>query len=132
MRVHSALLSSCLISTTIFGQQAFAREAPADVAAAPTDIIVTARRREESIQDVRISVSALSGDQLAKSDVTDVQGPQYRTPSLSITSALFQLPSILPDSHRPDTEFGYFTSMSQAPLVGYLVVASQRPYQRFK
>ncbi|MCP6768658.1 TonB-dependent receptor plug domain-containing protein, partial [Klebsiella pneumoniae] len=50
------------------------------------DIVVTARRREEALQDVPISVSALSGEQLAQAGVTDVQGLQYRTPSLSLTS----------------------------------------------
>ncbi|ATI80688.1 TonB-dependent receptor [Sphingobium yanoikuyae] len=54
------------------------------------DIVVTARRRDEALQDVPISVSAISGDQLAKSGVTDIQGLQYRTPSLSITSTQSQ------------------------------------------
>jgi len=59
-------------------------------AASDVEIIVTARRRSEQIQDVPISVSVLSGDQLEKSGVTDVQALQYRTPSLSITSAQSQ------------------------------------------
>lgn len=54
------------------------------------DIVVTARRREEALQDVPISVSALSGDELVRTGVTDAQSLQYRTPSLSITSAQSQ------------------------------------------
>jgi iron complex outermembrane receptor protein len=57
---------------------------------APGEIVVTARRRSESIQDTPISVSALSGDQLQKAGVSDVQALQYRTPSLTITSAQSQ------------------------------------------
>lgn len=53
-------------------------------------IVVTARRREEALQDTPISVSVLSGDQLAQSGVNDVQDLQFRTPGLSITSAQSQ------------------------------------------
>src|SRR4051812_22989569 len=64
--------------------QADAPAAQAEAAAEPAkteqDIVVTARRREEKLQDVPISVSAISGDQLARSGVSDVQGLQYRTP----------------------------------------------------
>jgi iron complex outermembrane receptor protein len=63
---------------------------PQSEGASSVDIVVTARRRDEALQDVPISVSAISGDQLNKSGVTDIQGLQYRTPSLSITSAQSQ------------------------------------------
>jgi iron complex outermembrane receptor protein len=46
-------------------------------------------------------VSALTGDQLAKSGVTDVQGLQYRTPSLSITSAQSQRNTVAFSPHSP-------------------------------
>lgn len=55
-----------------------------------SDIIVTARRREEALQDVPISVSVLSGDQLAQSGVQNAMDLQYRTPSLAITSGQTQ------------------------------------------
>lgn len=58
--------------------------------AAGGEIIVTARRRNESLQDVPISVSAISGAALTQSGVVDVQSLQYRTPALTITSSQSQ------------------------------------------
>src|SRR5687767_2133632 len=40
------------------------------------EIVVTARRRSESLQDTPISVSAISGEQLTKAGVSDIQGLQ--------------------------------------------------------
>lgn len=45
-------------------------------------IVVTATRREENIQDVPSSVSAVSGGLLEKLGLTDVQGVARRTPGL--------------------------------------------------
>lgn len=69
-----------------------AQEAPADVrqgAAMAADgqaIVVTARRREEALQDVPISITAVSGESLAQSGVSDALGFQSRIPSLSLSN----------------------------------------------
>jgi iron complex outermembrane recepter protein len=59
------------------------------VAAAPpaglSEIVVTAQRREQSVQDVGIAVSVLSGQELALRGVTTLQTLQYQTPGLEIT-----------------------------------------------
>jgi len=92
MRFKHHLVASC--ATLLFAVPAFAQTptdaAPQASSADSGDIVVTARRREESLQDVPIAVSAISGAQLQKSGVTDVQGLQYRTPSLTITSGQSQ------------------------------------------
>src|SRR3546814_11671369 len=53
------------------------------------DIVVTAQRREESLQDVPVSVSVLSGDTLGAitSTGSDVRVPAGRVPSLNIASS---------------------------------------------
>ncbi|HTM96627.1 MAG TPA: TonB-dependent receptor, partial [Croceibacterium sp.] len=54
-------------------------------AEAPPEIIVTAQRREENLQDVPIAATALSGDQLADKAVQSLEDLQYAAPSVSIT-----------------------------------------------
>ena len=51
-----------------------------------TEIIVTAQKREQNIQDVPIAVIALSAQQLKDGGVTDIKTLQALTPSLTVTS----------------------------------------------
>ena len=51
-----------------------------------TEVIVTAQKREQNIQDVPISVMALSGQQLQDAGVTDIKNMQVLTPGLTVTS----------------------------------------------
>lgn len=123
------LLSTCLISIAVLPGTAFAQAEPpaADEFAAGSDIIVTARRREEALQDVPISVSALSGEQLQRSGVTDVQALQYRTPSLSITSAQSQRNTVAFAMRGQRTQE---TQLFTDPPVGtyFAEVVQPRPY----
>ncbi len=48
------------------------------------DIVVTAQKRAENMQDVPISVSAVSGDQLANMQVTTLQALQGSAPNVQI------------------------------------------------
>jgi outer membrane receptor protein involved in Fe transport len=60
----------------------------ADAPSQPTlmEIIVTAQKREQNLQDVPISVIALSGQQLKDAGVTDIKSLQVMTPGLTTTS----------------------------------------------
>src|SRR5271154_2944876 len=51
-----------------------------------SEIIVTAQKREQNIQDVPISVIALSAQQLKDGGVTDVKNLQALVPGLTVTS----------------------------------------------
>jgi iron complex outermembrane recepter protein len=59
-----------------------------DTATAETgleEIVVTAQRREERLQDVPIAISALGADELAKRSVVDVAGLRGAVPGLTIS-----------------------------------------------
>lgn len=51
------------------------------------EVVVTARKREESLQDVPISVQAISGNQIAVQGITDIQALAPYTPNFSYTPA---------------------------------------------
>lgn len=95
MRVKSALLiaaSSFVFSGAAFAQdatpatQAAADDQASDATATENTIIVTARRREEALQDVPISITAIGGAALQANGITSALELQYAVPSLSITT----------------------------------------------
>jgi iron complex outermembrane receptor protein len=63
----------------------FAQTAPAPAASedAPGDIIVTAQKRSERLQDVPLAVTVVSGDAIAAQGKTSLEGAQYLVPSLN-------------------------------------------------
>ncbi len=60
-------------------QEAFDRPGELD------EIVVTAEKRSESLQDTPISIAALNADALAKAGISNVGDLSYRVPSLSMT-----------------------------------------------
>ena len=81
-----ASIATLASPTTLLAQDVIATGTGASL----EEVIVTARRREEALQDVPISVSALSGAELERAGVTDIQALQYRTPSLAVTATFSQ------------------------------------------
>lgn len=80
---------SCLagVSLSALSMGAFAQEAPA--AAAPTDagvevVIVTATKRETTLQSIPVAVSVTSADTIAKAQVRDLNDIQTLVPSLRV------------------------------------------------
>ncbi len=53
----------------------------------PSDIIVTARKREERAIDVPASLNVFAGDTLSKSGVNSLTDLQYKAPGLKIAQA---------------------------------------------
>lgn len=89
----SFLLGSCmaLLAATA---PAHAQDAPPSAQASEAqedstsgDIVVTAQRREQSIQNVGISITAISGDTLTDLGVTNTQGIAAQVPALVFDSA---------------------------------------------
>lgn len=71
-------------------QEALAARAADQDASGVQEVIVTARRREESIQEVPVAVSYLSGETLATADVRRVTDLTAMVPNLSINSGYRQ------------------------------------------
>ena len=80
---RTAALLLCTSAATLAQAQTAADET-ADV----KEIIVTATKRAESVQDIPIAVSAIGGDLLARSRVTQVDELVNRTPNLQLTSTV--------------------------------------------
>ena len=60
--------------------------AAGDSASAPSDIIVTARRVEERLQDVPISITVLNQQQLENHNVISAEDLARTTPSLQVNN----------------------------------------------
>lgn len=58
---------------------------PTTASAAVEEVLVTARRREESLQEIPLTIAAFSGDQLEQSNVQNVQDLAILVPNLQIT-----------------------------------------------
>ena len=91
--VRSTIVSSVAIALASAGffiaPAAFAQDASAQTGAALDEIVVTAQRREENLQDVPLSVTAVSGDQLnaIAAGGVDIRGISGRVPSLIVESS---------------------------------------------
>uniref|UniRef100_UPI00286E20C4 TonB-dependent receptor n=1 Tax=Novosphingobium sp. TaxID=1874826 RepID=UPI00286E20C4 len=80
--VRMALAATALTSLTV---PAFAQDAAADEAVDSGEVItVTARRREETLIDVPIAITAISGEQLANSGATDITALADLAPNVTL------------------------------------------------
>jgi len=61
-------------------------QAPQDQGVFSNDIVVTAQKREEKLQDVGISVTALSGDALETLHLSNMQQISQQVPSLNVST----------------------------------------------
>ncbi|RZJ31880.1 MAG: TonB-dependent receptor [Brevundimonas sp.] len=84
--VKSALLAGAAwsaLSTMAMAQDA----APQDGASDLGEVVVTARRRDEALKDVPISVSALTEERLEQTGVADITALQQQTPNATVQVA---------------------------------------------
>ena len=78
-------LSICGVSAAAIASTLLITPAQIAGAQALEEIIVTARKREESLQDVPISVQAHSGEDIAQQGIVDLQMLAPYTPSFAYT-----------------------------------------------
>ena len=81
-RTYAALL----LTTTMLATPAFAQTAPADAAAPEGEIIVTAQKRSENLQNVPISIQALGSAKLDQHQVASLDDYAKLLPSVSFQS----------------------------------------------
>jgi len=84
-RFKLALALSTTMATALIAAPAHAQEASAEADApfASTDIIVTAQKREQNLQDVPVAISVVSGDMLERSNVNSAEQLFQRVPTLT-------------------------------------------------
>jgi iron complex outermembrane receptor protein len=89
---HAVLLMASTACILAMPALAAAQDAPAakpDQGSAVEEVIVTAQRREERLQDVPAAVSAFTGDQLEKLGVDGSKELSQITPGLNFTQSVF-------------------------------------------
>ncbi len=89
MRSFTASFIAIAIAGTGFAAPAFAQDETTADDASLGEIVVTAQRREENLQDVPLSVTAVTGDRLAaiQAGGVDIRGISGRVPSLLVESS---------------------------------------------
>jgi len=74
LAIAIATLSTAGVSTSAMAQEGFLLE----------EVIVTAQKREQSLQDVPVSVNVIAGDDIAKSGIGNFEELSSQVPNLSI------------------------------------------------
>ena len=82
----AASAMSALCATPSFAQ--------ADSRAMLEEVVVTARRREESLQDTPVAVSALGSDMLDNMGISDIEDVETLAPSLQFSQTNYKAPAI--------------------------------------
>jgi iron complex outermembrane receptor protein len=82
-KLTSAAISAALIGSFLSPSASIAQEAKHKTL---EEVIVTARKTEENIQDVPVAITSLSGDELVKNSIVNVREVGQQTPSLLITA----------------------------------------------
>ncbi|MBA2935730.1 TonB-dependent receptor [Sphingomonas sp. CGMCC 1.13654] len=120
-QIKGMLLSGVTGAMLMAGGAHAQAEAPTPTVsdAAPADIIVTAQKRSERLQDVPASISVVTATDLTKRGVTRFQDYASRIPGLSLTSARtgntqITLRGITTGSSQPGSTTGFY--VDEAPV----------------
>jgi len=87
MRIkRSFLLASSVLATSVVTPAAFAQDAAIEEGGI-ADIVVTARKREETAQTIPVAVTALSAKTIEQRDITSIEKIAAATPNLNVGRA---------------------------------------------
>ncbi|QDH73400.1 TonB-dependent receptor [Brevundimonas sp. M20] len=88
-QLRLALMSSVFLAAPLFAAPAMAQDAADDQEQASDlgEVVVTARRREETLKDVPVAVTAVSAERLEQTGAADVTALQQQTPNATVQVA---------------------------------------------
>lgn len=84
--IKALLLPNLALAAMLAASPALAQQAADNAASDGNEIVVTAAKRSENLQSVPISVSAIGGDDLAKSKMNSVDSLVSKVANLQLTS----------------------------------------------
>ncbi len=131
MRSFRAVLigTACVFSSagTAWAQETLtvsgtAAPAPTDVAGADGDIVVTAQRRNERLQDVPVSITALSGDQLADKRIASPTDLVSSVPNLQAASTVGEG---IPVFSLRGISMSDYSINQQGPVATYIIASQE-------
>lgn len=127
----SASLGAIVIATFYAGPALAQSETPAAAASVQVpigepEIVVTARRRAERLQDVPVAVTAVSGDSLRAANIVQVQDIQQKVPGLTIQPSSFGS-NVLQVAIRGQRQFDPYITKDPAVAVYFADVVQNRP-----
>ena len=116
--LQSAMLqtvaTSAIVMSAFVAAPAYAQEAAADEAGIG-EIVVTAQRREQSIQDVALSVTAIGGEKLAAAGVVDISKLDQLVPGLQLGQSGNDARPAIRGARTENV------SVQQDPVIGFFV-----------
>jgi iron complex outermembrane recepter protein len=83
----ASLLLGAAVSTPSWAQIAVGGASSAPSSDSLAEIQVTAQRRSESVMDVPLSITAVTGDQLTKAGITDITDLELTTPGFNVSDS---------------------------------------------
>jgi len=82
---HTRLLTSVALCTSLMGAAAAVQAQSSDTSYALEEIIVTAQKREATLQETPIAVSAIGGETMGLAQLRDLRDLQVLVPALQLT-----------------------------------------------
>ncbi len=92
-QARTPLLTAALLASTALASPVLAQSAPAADEAEVAEIVVTAQRREQSLNDVGMSIQAFGAEQLEEMRVTNVQDLSTAVPSFTVARSYQGVPT---------------------------------------
>ncbi len=119
LSVRATLLAALSISAVMLSAPVFAQDTAAENDTGVQEIIVTAQRREESLQETPVSVSAFSGDDIINRQVGTTQDIQRLVPGLKLTDNVTS-PTNFTVSLRGSTQQDASLVVAESPIGIYI------------